>query len=201
MVRNDPTVTLGGYHLAYSIGLQHGIIIIGLYIVATCGSLLSSGFRHIVVFGLANLVAVVVLARLSADGSLRCGASMRPSPAGRSCCTCAMPSPTGQRLIPLADVPERGSVARLGWIAHASTRPRCAGRGLLLPAAPCADREGSTRRGLGFARRGLIVFFGVLHLGQHLVGGTDITDGTGRARGGGPRGNAGSGGQLPPPRN
>ena len=68
MLRSHPTVTLGAYHLAYSIGLQHGIVIIGFYIVATCGSLLASGFRHIVVFGLANLVAVVVLARLSADG-------------------------------------------------------------------------------------------------------------------------------------
>jgi hypothetical protein len=38
MVRNRPSVTLGAYHLAYSIGLQHGMIIIGFYIVATCGS-------------------------------------------------------------------------------------------------------------------------------------------------------------------
>jgi len=68
MLRHQPSVTLGSYHLAYSIGLQHGVIIIGLYIVATCGSLLASGFRHIVVFGLANLVAVGILARLSADG-------------------------------------------------------------------------------------------------------------------------------------
>jgi hypothetical protein len=68
MVRNRPSVTLGAYHLAYSIGLQHGMIIIGFYIVATCGSLLASGFRDIVVFGLANVVAVVILARLSADG-------------------------------------------------------------------------------------------------------------------------------------
>ena len=65
---NRPTVTLGAYHLAYSIGLQHGVVVIGLYIVATCGSLLASGFRHIVVFGLANVVAVSILARLSADG-------------------------------------------------------------------------------------------------------------------------------------
>jgi hypothetical protein len=85
MLRNRPTVKLGAYHLAYSIGLQHGVLVIGLYIVATCGSLLASGFRHIVVFGLANLVAVVVLARLSADGfaslwcfyaALTCGAIM-----------------------------------------------------------------------------------------------------------------------------
>ena len=68
MVRHDPSVKLGSYHLAYSIGLRHGVAVIGLYIVATCGSLLASGFRHIVVFGLANLVAVVILARLSADG-------------------------------------------------------------------------------------------------------------------------------------
>jgi hypothetical protein len=68
MLRHHPTVTLGAYHLAYSIGLQHGIVIIAFYIVATCGSLLSSGFRHIVAFGFANLAAVVVLARLSADG-------------------------------------------------------------------------------------------------------------------------------------
>jgi uncharacterized protein DUF6629 len=68
MLRNGPSVTLGAYHLAYSIGLQHGIIVVGLYIVATCGSLLASGYRHIVIFGMANLVAVVVLARLSADG-------------------------------------------------------------------------------------------------------------------------------------
>lgn len=68
LLRNGPSVTLGAYHLAYSIGLQRGIVIIGLYIVATCGSLLASGFRHIVVFGVANLVAVAILARLSADG-------------------------------------------------------------------------------------------------------------------------------------
>jgi hypothetical protein len=68
MLRNDPTVVLGRYHLAYSVGLQHGIVIIGFYIVATCGSMLASGFRDIVVFGLANVVAVAILARLSADG-------------------------------------------------------------------------------------------------------------------------------------
>jgi hypothetical protein len=68
MIRGPVTVTRGSYHLAYSIGLRHGILVVGLYIVATCGSLLLSGYRHIFVFGLANLVAVVVLARLTADG-------------------------------------------------------------------------------------------------------------------------------------
>lgn len=68
MLRGHPSVRLGSYHLAYSIGLQHGMVVIGLYIVATCGSLLASGIRNVVWFGVVNLVAVVVLARLAADG-------------------------------------------------------------------------------------------------------------------------------------
>ncbi len=68
MLNDHVKVKLGNYHLAYSIGLKHGLLIIGLYIVATCGSLLASGYRDIVIFGAANLVAVVVLARLTADG-------------------------------------------------------------------------------------------------------------------------------------
>jgi uncharacterized protein DUF6629 len=68
MLRGPVTVRLGHFHLAYSIGLRHGIVVIGLYILATCGSLLMSGYRDIVVFGLANVVAVAVLARLTADG-------------------------------------------------------------------------------------------------------------------------------------
>lgn len=68
MVRGPVTVRMGRYHLAYSIGLRHGIVIVGLYVVATCGALLFSGYRHVLVFGLANLVVVVILARLTADG-------------------------------------------------------------------------------------------------------------------------------------
>jgi hypothetical protein len=68
MLHDHVTVKLGHYHLAYSIGLKHGLLIIGLYIVATCGSLLCSGYRDIVIFGLANVVAVIILARLTADG-------------------------------------------------------------------------------------------------------------------------------------
>ncbi len=68
MLRGPVTVRLGTHHLAYSIGLRHGLLIIGLYVVATCGSLLLSGYRDIVVFGAANLVVVIILARLTADG-------------------------------------------------------------------------------------------------------------------------------------
>jgi hypothetical protein len=68
MLRGHPTAKQGAYHLAYTIGLQHGVLIIGLYIVATCGPLLVSGIRPLVWFGIANLVAVVILAKLCADG-------------------------------------------------------------------------------------------------------------------------------------
>jgi hypothetical protein len=68
MLSGHPTAKLGSYHVAYSIGLQHGIVIIGLYIVATCGSMLASGMRSVMWFGAANLVAIVILARLCADG-------------------------------------------------------------------------------------------------------------------------------------
>jgi hypothetical protein len=83
MLHGPVTVRLGAYHLAYGIGLHHGVLVVGLYVLATCGALLSSGYLDIVIFGLANLAAVIVLARLTADGftslwcfyaALACGA-------------------------------------------------------------------------------------------------------------------------------
>ncbi len=68
MLVGNPDVKLGAYHLAYSIGLRHGVLIIGLYIVATCGPFLASGYRPMVWFGVVNLVAVVALALLNASG-------------------------------------------------------------------------------------------------------------------------------------
>jgi hypothetical protein len=68
MLVGNPVATLGLYHIAYSIGLQHGIVIIGFYIVATCGSMLVSGNWLLMWFGATNLVAVIVLALLCANG-------------------------------------------------------------------------------------------------------------------------------------
>jgi hypothetical protein len=68
MLVGHPSVKLGTYHLAYSIGLHHGVAIIGLYILATCGPLLLSGFRTVVWFGVANVAAVIALALLCASG-------------------------------------------------------------------------------------------------------------------------------------
>jgi hypothetical protein len=68
LLSHHPHATLGSYHVAYTVGLQHGMVVIGLYILATCGSMLASGLRNVKWFGAVNLVAVIVLARLSANG-------------------------------------------------------------------------------------------------------------------------------------
>lgn len=75
MVRGPISVTMHPYHLAYSIQLSHGLLIISLYVVAVCGALLLSGYRDVVVFGAVNLVAVIVIAKLTVDGfaSVWCG--------------------------------------------------------------------------------------------------------------------------------
>jgi hypothetical protein len=68
MIRNSVSVRQGSYHVAYSIGLQHGFAVIALYVVATCSALLLSSYKHVRIFGLANLAAVITLALLTADG-------------------------------------------------------------------------------------------------------------------------------------
>ncbi len=68
MLVGDPRVQLGTFHLAYTIELRNGIAVIGLYVVATCGPLLVSGYRPMVWFGMVNLVAVIILALLCASG-------------------------------------------------------------------------------------------------------------------------------------
>jgi hypothetical protein len=75
MIRGPVNVELRPYHLAYSIALSHGGFIVALYVVAICGTLLLSSSRRVVVFGVANLAAVAVIAWLTIDGfaSVWCG--------------------------------------------------------------------------------------------------------------------------------
>jgi hypothetical protein len=75
VLRGPVTAELRPYHLAYGTQLHTGWLIVTAYVIAICGALLFSGYRHILIFGLANLVAVAILARLTVDGfaSLWCG--------------------------------------------------------------------------------------------------------------------------------
>ena len=63
------------YHIEYVIRINHGGVVVALYVVAVCGALLFSGYRDVEIFGFANLVAVALLAWFTLDGfaSLWCG--------------------------------------------------------------------------------------------------------------------------------
>jgi len=75
MVTGPVTARLGRDHIAYDIKLHAGFLIVTAYVIATCGSLIFSGYRHIAIFGVVNLIAVAVIARLAIEGfaSLWCG--------------------------------------------------------------------------------------------------------------------------------
>ena len=68
MVRGPMTVVIRPYHLAYSVHLADGGVFVGLYVLATCGAVLLSSNRWIVIFGVANVIAVVTIANLTIDG-------------------------------------------------------------------------------------------------------------------------------------
>lgn len=68
MLRGPVSAHLEPYHLAYDIGLPYGALIVTAYVIGTCGSLLLSGYRHIVWFGLVNLPVIAVLALLTRSG-------------------------------------------------------------------------------------------------------------------------------------
>jgi hypothetical protein len=68
MVRGPVVAQLGSHYIAYSTDLRAGGLVVALYVVATCGSLILSGVRDIARFGLLNFAAAALLARLTYDG-------------------------------------------------------------------------------------------------------------------------------------
>ncbi|RPI08379.1 MAG: hypothetical protein EHM63_06355 [Actinobacteria bacterium] len=75
VIRGPIIATIEGHHIAYSVGLWHGGLLVFLYVVATCGSMLVSKHQHVRWFGMVNLVVVGFLAALNQSGliSLWCG--------------------------------------------------------------------------------------------------------------------------------
>jgi hypothetical protein len=75
MLHGPVGVRLRPYHLAYSLRLGHAALVVCLYVVAICGAWLLSGERVIAFYGIINLVAVIVIAKLTVDGfaSVWCG--------------------------------------------------------------------------------------------------------------------------------
>jgi hypothetical protein len=95
MIRGPIGVRLEPYHLSYSIRLSYGFLVVALYVVAVCGPLMVSGYRHIAIFGIVNLVAVVIIARLTISGfaSVWCGWAAVSSAAITLHCRLAKPHP------------------------------------------------------------------------------------------------------------
>ena len=95
MVRGPVAVKLAPYHLSYSIRLPDGFLVVALYVVAVCGPLLMSGYRHVAIFGIVNLIAVVIIARLTISGfaSIWCGWAAVSSGAITLHCRFAKPHP------------------------------------------------------------------------------------------------------------
>jgi hypothetical protein len=99
MVRGPVGVKLEPYHLSYGIRLPDGFLVVALYVVAVCGPLLVSGYRNVVLFGVVNLVAVIVIARLTVSGfaSVWCGWAAVSSAAITLHCRFAKPRPQRAR--------------------------------------------------------------------------------------------------------
>jgi hypothetical protein len=53
MLVGSPTSRLGTYRLAYTIGLRHGVVIIALHVVVTCGPMIWRGcyYRQVSLMG------------------------------------------------------------------------------------------------------------------------------------------------------
>ncbi len=68
MVRHGIAATLDTHHLVYHVEVPTGGVLVTAYVIATCGSLLVSGYRHTVWFGAVNLPVVGLLAVAERNG-------------------------------------------------------------------------------------------------------------------------------------
>ena len=62
VIRGPVVATVQERHIDYVVDLWQGGVVVALYVVAVCGPLLLSRYRHVRWFGAANLVAAVLLA-------------------------------------------------------------------------------------------------------------------------------------------
>ena len=95
MARGPVGVKLAPYHLSYGLRIPDGFLIVALYVTAVCGPLLLSGYRNVAIFGMVNLIAVIIIARLTISGfaSVWCGWAAISSAAITLHCRSAKPHP------------------------------------------------------------------------------------------------------------
>jgi hypothetical protein len=68
VVRGPVRASVDGHHIAYQVDLWHGGLIVAGYVVATACSMAFSTHRYVRWFGVANLLAAIVLAWLVNNG-------------------------------------------------------------------------------------------------------------------------------------
>lgn len=68
IIRSPVGASIENLHLSYRADVDGGFVIIGLYLVATCGPMLASSYRTLVRFGMLNVFMVVLLAWLVSSG-------------------------------------------------------------------------------------------------------------------------------------
>ena len=68
VVRGPVRAKIESHHIAYYVDLWNGGLIVAVYVVAVCGSLLMSRRNHVRWFGVANLLAACLLVWLSQSG-------------------------------------------------------------------------------------------------------------------------------------
>lgn len=75
MVSGKYGATAEPYHVAYHLGIKDSLPLVLSYVVAVCGALLMSGQKNVIIFGVVNIIAVAVIAKLTVDGfaSVWCG--------------------------------------------------------------------------------------------------------------------------------
>ena len=61
LVEGPVSVRVDGRHLEYQLGLDHGGLLAGIYVVVGCAPPMLSSHRGVAMFGVANLIAVVAL--------------------------------------------------------------------------------------------------------------------------------------------
>jgi hypothetical protein len=60
--------TIDGHHIAYTAQISYGTLLVVLYVLATCGSMLVASSRLLALFGLCNLGAVIAVSWLTFTG-------------------------------------------------------------------------------------------------------------------------------------
>ncbi len=68
IIRGPVGAAIDGSHIAYSADISYADILVGLYIVATCGACLVASNKWLILLGLANLSAVIALGWITFTG-------------------------------------------------------------------------------------------------------------------------------------